>query len=75
MRKWTLEERAAQAALTRAQKPWEKSTSPKTKAGKEASSRNALTHGLTTAQGLAFTAALRDTRHLIRLLKKMEDAS
>lgn len=75
MREWTPEERAAQSLLTRTQKPWEKSTGPKTEEGKKKSSRNAVTHGMETAEGRAFSQALRDTRQLLRLLKKMEDVS
>lgn len=74
MRKWTPEERTAQAALIRAQKPWEKSTGPKTAEGKKRSSRNAVTHGLNTDEGRAFTDALRETRQMLRLLKKYERA-
>ena len=45
MRKWTLEERLAQAQLIRLQKPWECSTGPKTQQGKTMSSRNSYKHG------------------------------
>ena len=44
-RQWTPEQRAAQAARIRANKPWEKSTGPVTKTGKKRSSQNALKHG------------------------------
>lgn len=37
---WTPERRARQAALIRASKPWEKSTGPKTEAGKAIVARN-----------------------------------
>lgn len=38
---WTPERRARQAELITAAKPWEKSTGPRTEAGKAKSSRNA----------------------------------
>jgi hypothetical protein len=38
---WTPERRAKQAAVIRRTRPWEKSTGPRTEAGKAASSRNA----------------------------------
>ena len=38
---WTPERRARQAALIRTFRPWERSTGPKTEAGKARSSRNA----------------------------------
>lgn len=38
---WTPERKARQAALIRTWKPWERSTGPKTAAGKASSSRNA----------------------------------
>ena len=67
MRKWTAEERARQAELIRAHKPWEKSTGPKTQAGKDASSRNATTHGMTSTEAKALLQALYATS---RFLKK-----
>ncbi|BCA93916.1 hypothetical protein TUM19329_02770 [Legionella antarctica] len=45
MRKWTLEERLAQAQLIRLQKPWTYSTGPKTQEGKAMSCRNSYKHG------------------------------
>jgi hypothetical protein len=41
MRHWTAEERQRQAELIHSWKPWERSTGPKTLAGKAKSSRNA----------------------------------
>lgn len=45
MRKWTEEERARQAEICRKNKPWEKSTGPRTKEGKDRSRWNAYTKG------------------------------
>ena len=43
---WTEERRKAQAERIRQNKPWEKSTGPKSKAGKARSSMNAFKHGM-----------------------------
>jgi hypothetical protein len=43
---WTEDRRARQAALIRAWKPWERSTGPRTPAGKATASRNAYKGGL-----------------------------
>lgn len=40
-RKWTAEERAKQAALIRAWRPWDKSTGPTSAAGKARAAQNA----------------------------------
>jgi hypothetical protein len=42
---WTAERRAAQAARMRARKPWERSTGPRTEAGKARSRGNAVGKG------------------------------
>lgn len=42
---WTPERRARQAALIATWRPWERSTGPRTAAGKAASSRNAYRGG------------------------------
>jgi hypothetical protein len=42
---WTAERRAAQAARMRARKPWERSTGPRTEAGKTRSRGNATGKG------------------------------
>lgn len=49
MATWTPERRAKQAELIRRLKPWEKSTGPKTAAGKAKASRNSRKHGLRSA--------------------------
>lgn len=43
---WTEEERLQQAAIIRARAPWERSTGPKTAAGKAIVSQNSVKHGL-----------------------------
>ncbi len=50
---WTPERRARAAELIRAWRPWEKSTGPRTDAGKAASSTNALKHGARSAEAIA----------------------
>lgn len=42
---WTDEQRAAAAERIRTHKPWEKSTGPRTRAGKKRASQNAAKHG------------------------------
>jgi len=42
---WTPERRKLQSDILKKIKPWEKSTGPKTKEGKNVSSLNALKHG------------------------------
>ena len=63
MRNWTLEERARQSALIGLWKPWEQSTGPKSQRGKEASSGNALKHGMRSREWLD------QMREINRLLK------
>ena len=50
---WTPERRKKQAESIRKWKPWEKSTGPKTEAGKKASSQNAYKHGLRSSANRA----------------------
>lgn len=64
---WTPERRARQAELIRRWRPWEKSTGPKTKAGKLAVSRNAYKSG-TRPLLRALSCALRDqNRRLVEV--------
>jgi hypothetical protein len=58
MTKWTEERRKRQAEAIRKWKPWEKSTGPKTEAGKARSSMNAARVG-----------SLREADKLLRLQK------
>lgn len=45
-RHWTPEQRQQQAERVRLSRPWERSTGPRSAAGKQASSRNAYKGGL-----------------------------
>ncbi len=47
---WTEERKAKMRLQIQHWKPWEKSTGPKTQAGKAVSSRNSLKHGAFAAQ-------------------------
>lgn len=47
---WTEERRKRQADMIRKHKPWEKSTGPRTFAGKERVALNALKHGVNTPE-------------------------
>lgn len=65
---WTPERKARQAALIRAWKPWQKSTGPRTAAGKAKASRNAFTGGHTVMlRRLAkvLNAAMREQRKFV----------
>lgn len=67
-RTWTPEQRAAQAARIRETKPWEKSTGPRSKAGKKRSSRNAVKHGNRTARIRDAHKALTLQSEFLRLI-------
>ena len=73
MRHWTAEERKRQSELIRTWRPWERSTGPKTPAGKIACTLNPLRHGLRSAEFLAeakrINKMMRDARGLLRGLK------
>jgi hypothetical protein len=56
---WTPERRARQAQLIATWRPWERSTGPRTVAGKAASSRNAY-------RGGGLRAYLREVREFLR---------
>lgn len=60
---WTPERRARQAELIRQWQPWEKSTGPKTEAGKAASRRNACKPD-------SFKRLLREYRAQLRELEQ-----
>ena len=61
---WTQERRARQAALIRRWQPWQRSTGPKTEAGKARCSMNALKHG---CRGRAYLQTASRVRYAIRL--------
>ena len=66
---WTPDRRARQAERIRQWKPWEKSTGPRTEAGKAASSQNALAHGERSAEAVEarkqFNDVMRSSRAII----------
>lgn len=57
---WTPERRAAQAARCRANRPWEKSTGPKTTFGKGRSALNSHKHGHRSAE-------MQTIKHILRM--------
>lgn len=59
-----------QREVMRRNRPWEKSTGPKSAAGKARSSRNGVTHGLTTRENLALKKAMRQTEKSLEALDK-----
>ena len=64
---WSPERRARQAALTRHLAPWQHSTGPKTEAGKERCSRNALRHGGRSR------ARILELQRIRRILRKVDE--
>ena len=64
---WTLERRHRQAELIRSWRPWERSTGPKTDQGKDASSQNALRHGMRTE---AWRRERQDLREYMRMVEE-----
>ena len=71
---WTIDARTKQAARIRMQKPWVKSTGPKTEMGKRMSSRNSCKHGGYSIEIKTIKFYLRTQKHYIatlRLLLKM----
>ncbi len=62
MAKWIEERRKKQAEAIKRWKPWEKSTSPKTREGKEKASLNALKNGAHAAPIKELIAAFRNNR-------------
>ncbi len=73
-RLWTIDARAKQAARIRMQKPWVKSTGPKTEMGKRMSSRNSFKHGAYSIDIQTIKFYLHRQRRYIatlRLLLKM----
>jgi len=69
---WTLERRAKQAALIQTWQPWERSTGPKTEAGKATSSQNAFVHGAYSVEEKAEKKGVNDfLRDCKRLLQSI----
>jgi len=64
---WTEERRKRQAEMIRRHKPWEKSTGPKSDAGKAASSKNAVKHGLYGVDGEMIRALLARNQEFLEL--------
>lgn len=64
-RKWTDEEKQKQRDAIRRWKPWEKSTGPKTDAGKKQSRENALKHGSRAAHMAALRLGLKANRDFL----------
>lgn len=67
---WTPERRKKQADRIRQNKPWKKSTGPKTKRGKDRSKYNALKNGEHTAFFRRAYVMLNHNKEFIRLYKE-----
>ena len=63
---WTPKRRAEQRARMKAQKPWLKTTGPKTDAGKAIASQNAFKHGFRSAEFRALCDALTAQARLVK---------
>jgi len=61
--------RQERARLIRKTRPWKRASGPKTKAGKAASSRNALKHGLRSAEINHLRALLRSQARAIKQIR------
>lgn len=68
MRHWTQEQRERQSALIRSCKPWNRSTGPRTEAGKATASGNALKHGMRSA---AWAAERKSINQVMRDFQAM----
>jgi hypothetical protein len=60
---WSPERRARQSGLIRASQPWQKSTGPRSDAGKIRAASNALKHGF---RSRPFIERVREERRLVR---------
>ncbi|PTB28457.1 hypothetical protein C9I56_13200 [Paraburkholderia caribensis] len=74
-RRWTPEQKAAQASAIKRWKPWEKSTGPRTEEGKAIVAENALKHFMRCAGEIEdrkrFNAVMRRSSAYLRYLKAM----
>jgi len=68
MPRWKSETRKKQATLCKANKPWLKSTGPKTKLGKQRSSKNSQKYGLYTVELLTMKKILLKQRKWLKKL-------
>ena len=71
MPRWTAQARAKQAAIIRQNKPWEKSTGPKTTAGKNRSAQNGFKHGFRSQEYLQLRRALIMQSNYVRTVEKL----
>lgn len=62
---WTSKRRKQQAEMIKNWKPWEKTTGPKTEAGKKKVSQNAQKHGLYGQDFKALRAVMRKQREFL----------
>ncbi len=69
-RRWTSEQRAAQAEAIKRWKPWEKSTGPATETGKATASQNAVKHGMRGKEWLDYR---KSTNALLRKMRDLLD--
>ena len=70
-RVWTIEQRQKQGERIRSQKPWLKSTGPRTARGRFASSRNATRHGCYGAEFKMISVYLKMQKNYIDTLRFM----
>lgn len=63
---WTPERRAAQSQAIKRWKPWERSTGPKTAAGKAIASRNSLKGGEYSREAKAYKPVLDRLKSYLR---------
>ena len=71
MNGWTLERRRKQSEAISKWKPWERSTGPKTTAGKVRVSLNAFKYGMRSAEIRRIEAALIEQARVERELRNM----
>lgn len=69
-RTWTKEQRESQRQKIQQWKPWQSSTGPKSAEGKAASSKNALVHGLRSADVSDIEQVLAEAMAMLERLKK-----